>query len=186
MITKTLLEFYQETSVDGFFSDKGTSHDYIAAYYSPLFTPLQFENIKLLEIGYQEGRSLRLWRNYFPNAELWTAEYNNDPNLTLVPEISYLWGDAYTQDILDKVEDSYFDFIIDDGPHTLNSQVYAIKNWTKKLKSGGRLIIEDLQDPAYLDTLHAEAENIGESSRTVDMRANKHRYDDIIFEIIKK
>ena len=186
MNTKNFLEFYQEQSWNGFFSDKGSAHDYIAAYYSPLFTPLQFESIKLLEIGYQEGRSARLWRDYFANAELWMADCDEIVDNTLVPGINYLWGDTYTQDILDKVEDGYFDFIIDDGPHTLASQVYAVKHWTKKLKSGGRLIIEDLQDPAYLDILHAEAEQIGEIGRTCDMRANKNRYDDIIFEIIKK
>ena len=186
MITKTLLDFYLEQLSNYTSTDKGTAHDYINAYYNTLLTPFQFEDIKLLEIGYSYGSSAYLWRNYFINAEVWMLDCNKPEEDKVAPGVNYIWEDAYTQSTLDKFQDGYFDFIIDDGPHTIESQIYTVRNWTRKLKSGGKLIVEDIQDITATDILSTEAEKIGENSRIYDLRANKNQYDDIIFEIVKK
>ena len=52
--------------------------------------------------------------------------------------------DAYNKDNIKKIN-SKFDIIIDDGPHTLVSQLYASKYYTPLLKNNGKLIIEDIQ-----------------------------------------
>ncbi len=49
-------------------TDKSSwGHNYTAVY-DPLFTPFRQEPIKFLEIGIQQGYSLRTWRDWFPNA----------------------------------------------------------------------------------------------------------------------
>jgi hypothetical protein len=84
-------------------------------------------------------------------------------------------------------EDNYFDYIIDDGPHTLESQVLCIQKYLPKVKSGGKIIIEDIQKIEWIKILESCIDkNIAESWRTIDIRESKGRWDDIIFEITKK
>jgi hypothetical protein len=183
-----LKDFYEQNNWHGDYStDKGREHDYINAYYTHLFSPLKEEPISILEIGIYRGHSTRLWRKYFTNAEVVTIENNNEKGgQPIVEGTIQHWVDGYIQSTLDLFEDGYFDFIIDDGPHTLESQIYSAKNWIKKIKSGGRLIIEDIQKIEHFEQLNEVAKEVGEYGSIVDMRKNKGRWDDIIFEVIKK
>ena len=184
----SLSKFYQQNIWHGeYASDKGREHDYIDAYYDIVFSPLKDVNIRLLEIGIYKGHSTKLFKNYFTNAELYTIENNNENGgRPEIEGVTQYWIDGYSQETLDLFEDGFFDFIIDDGPHTLESQIYSTKNWIKKLKSGGRLIIEDIQkDTHFIDLNNAANEN-DEEGKLYDFRNNKRRWDDMIFEIIKK
>ena len=73
------------------------------------------------------------------------------------------------------------------GPHTLESMVTCIQKYLPKVKSGGKVIIEDIQKIEWIETLeNCIDKNIAESWRTIDIRESKGRYDDVIFEIIKR
>jgi hypothetical protein len=62
----------------------------------------------------------------------------------------------------------------------------AIELWMPKVKKGGKLIIEDLQHVEWFDELAECARKFGyEKYRTFDLRQNKGRYDDLIFELQK-
>ena len=69
------------------------------------------------------------------------------------------------------------DYLIDDGPHTLDSQLFAIEYWFKKVKVGGTMIIEDIQkldtDTEKIDELCFK---LGLSYEIIDLRNNKNRY----------
>jgi hypothetical protein len=98
-----------------------------------------------------------------------------------------LWKDGYSDETLALFENNYFDYIIDDGPHTLQSQKDAIVKWLPKIKSGGKLIIEDIQKIEHiLELENVIDKEIASEWKTFDMRNNKGRYDDIIFEVTKK
>jgi hypothetical protein len=82
-------------------------------------------------------------------------------------------------------EDDYFDYIIDDGPHNVQSQIYAIENWLSKVKKGGKLIIEDIQGPLALTKLENLCISKDLDFKIFDLRKNKNRFDDIIISITK-
>jgi len=61
-------------------SDKGGKHPYLEKYYSNLFAPIRNNNLNFLEIGVYHGASLKLWRDYFPNANLHGVDFKNRKN----------------------------------------------------------------------------------------------------------
>ena len=94
--------------------------------------------------------------------------------------------DAYTEEALDLYEDNYFDYIIDDGPHSLPSQQYAVKHYLRKVRPGGKLIIEDVQSEDWFEHLRAAADpELVAGTRVVNLNVKK-RYDDRIFEITRR
>jgi hypothetical protein len=183
-----LKEFYESGTYK---SDKGTTHDYISAYYNNEFTSKRFESIYILEIGLHAGLSLKLWKDWFENANIYAIDPCEEVNILQEifdevnqrENIKIIKDDAYSESVLNIFDNGSFDYIIDDGPHTLNSQIYSIKHWLKKVKSGGKLIIEDIQSITDLNQLVLEANDTGMKWDVYDIRNNKGRYDDIILEI---
>jgi len=212
----TFLDFYklQEQQSGHISTDKNQGHNYIESYYSEKFTPLKDEPIKLLEIGTYRFGSLILFRDWFTSGQIvgidanplvydpsikdfvyisQTPKYleyfdNNNYSNTILKNCDFYMLDAYCQETLDRFEDNSFDFIIDDGSHTLEHQEYAIKNWLKKVKPGGTLIIEDihpLKNCAYFDSFVYEEECI---KTTIDLRELRRNLnvDTILYEIKKQ
>lgn len=179
----SLKEFFEKISPE-LKTDKGTTHDYIDYYYDDVFTPYKETPIKLLEIGFFEGKSAKLWRNYFINGEIWVIDVYEKSNNS-IDGVNHLWVDGYVQETLDMFENNTFDFIIDDGPHTLDSQLFFVKNWYSKLKIGGKLIIEDIQSSDDLNSLINLMSELNYNYKIYDLVSNKNRYDDIIIDITK-
>jgi SAM-dependent methyltransferase len=192
--------FYEEGQSDNIWDcDKGTNHSYIEHYYDLEFSDKRANDLNFLEIGIWEGGSLRLWKSWFINANiigiddnsgifgnLRNSEFNN------IPGTKTIWGDAYCDEIVNKFENNYFDYIIDDGPHTFESHELCIAKWLPKLKPGGKLVIEDIyylsEDPSPLvgKQLVSLIYNNFYDFRFFDFREIKGRGDDIILEITKK
>jgi hypothetical protein len=163
-------------------SDKGTYHDYINSYYRYEFSGKRKSFVNLLEIGLLEGGSMRLWVDWFKYGKMYGIDVID---INIDGAIIHSNSDAYTNTTSSKFKDCFFDYIIDDGPHTLESQILAIQHWLPKLKIGGKLIIEDVQSMDYADTLFYEVSKYNAMCRCLDFRQNKRRYDDIIFEVTK-
>jgi hypothetical protein len=182
-----LAEFYDNQNPK---SDKGTDHDYIRGYYNNLFSSLKENAISLLEIGVQEGYSFALWRAWFTQASItcfdlgWqsTIDYIN----TQFNSKAYK-ADAFTVDAINKLDGESYDFIIEDGPHTLETQIFAVEHWTKKLKVNGKLVIEDIQSPEKdVSIILAPLQNrTNLTYRLIDLRSSKGRWDDYIIEITR-
>ena len=78
------------------------------------------------------------------------------------------------------------DFMLDDGPHTLESMKSFIKLYSQIMTDDGILIIEDVQSWDWIDILKNEVpENLLQFIKIYDLRQNKNRYDDIVFTIDK-
>ena len=180
-----LKEFYYTSPT--YSTDKGREHDYINGYYNFEFSERE-KPIRLLEIGIYKGHSTHLFRDWFINGECWAIENNGEGGGTFeIPNVTILWKDGYSDETLNLFEDDYFDYIIDDGPHTLQSQKEAVIKWLPKIKSGGKLIIEDIQKIEHTIELEDVIDkDIASEWKTFDMRRNKGRWDDIIFEVTKK
>jgi hypothetical protein len=79
-----------------------------------------------------------------------------------------------------------FDFMLDDGPHTLESMKEFIKLYSQVMTDDGILIIEDVQEWDWIEILKNEVpKHLKKFVKTYDLRPNKNRYDDIIFTIDK-
>lgn len=174
-------------------TDKQNHHDYIVSYYDLEFTPRKDEELKLLEIGVLNGNSLRLWKLWFNNIDLYGVDNLteiSEVNLTDLDGVSIYNEDAYGNEFVNKFRDGFFDYIIDDGPHTKESQVLAIKKWFNKVKSGGKLLIEDVKYDANISSI---IEEIKQTNNVLDYKIydfrnnkyNKYIYDSVIVEIIK-
>ena len=182
-----LSEFYNQLNPK---SDKGTEHDYINSYYDAEFTPKKDKSITLLEIGVLNGESINLWNKYFENAkEIYGVDINitNQAIATVNPtdEIVLERADAYSEDYVNKFLNDGFDYIIDDGPHTLWSQINFIELYYKKAKKGGKLIIEDIQSKSDLEAIEQRLKELKYKYKIFDLTSNKGRYDDILIEITK-
>jgi hypothetical protein len=186
----TFSEFYEASD---FKSDKGTTHDYINGYYSNEFTSIRNDKLNILEIGVHRGPSMKLLRDWFINSQIIGIDPFGDglppgiaDEIRKMGDILIIEDDAYTQKVLDMFRDNSLDYIIDDGPHTLESQLYSVNYWYKKLKPGGKLIIEDIITLTNLNSLVIEINDLDYEYNVFDLRESKKRYDDIIIEIIKK
>lgn len=177
-------------------TDKGSEHDYIAGYYSDEFADKRESAKKILEIGVMSGGSLILWHHWFHNAsiegvEIWDGvmeSYDFVRDGKDYPRIKIHINDAYSPAFVKRTfEDGTYDYIIDDGPHSLDSMKDAITLYMCKLKPGGKLVIEDIQNYDWFEELEQHATNLGHSKfRKFDFRKNKNRSDDMIFEITKE
>ena len=182
-----LSEFYNQLSPK---SDKGTEHDYINGYYCAEFTPRKNEYIKIMEIGVLNGESINLWNKYFENAmEIVGVDINitNQAKGLIEQNDKVILENenAYSMFYVNTLFDNNFDYIIDDGPHTLQSQIQFIELYYQKIKKGGKLIIEDIQSKSDLESIEQRLKELKYKYKVFDLTANKGRYDDIIIEITK-
>lgn len=170
--------------LDVYGSDKGTSHSYIDVY-EELLGPIRDSAERVMEIGVDRGGSVRMWHEYFDKAEVVGVDVVKHPDVDRLFEgrkgISFLLADAYDDRVPRKImeEFGYFDVIVDDGPHTFASLKFAAREYSKLLKPGGLLVLEDVQSPTWIDPLCRSFPDPS-NARVFDLRRNKGRWDDIL------
>lgn len=186
----------QLSEIDNSYTDKNTTHSYLPLY-NCLLEPLRETATNVLEVGIgdfdkKNGGSLLMWRKYFTKAIIYGLDIL--PQTRVLDElieddtvILYTETNAYDKNLIsNKFKDKRFDFLIDDGPHTLDSQIEFIKLYSPLLSDNGILIVEDVQCIHHLRKLeHVTPENLKPYIKTYDLRNNKKRYDDIVFVIDK-
>jgi len=115
--------------------------------YEKYFEKHRSDNINILEIGIKDGASLRTWRSYFVNANIYGIDIDAQCKKLEGKRVRVEIG---SQDDLEFLKSCFggelkFDIIIDDGSHinsfTIASFEYLFDN---RLNSGGFYIIEDL------------------------------------------
>lgn len=182
--------------LDNKITDKNTEHSYLTLY-DELLNPIKDTANNVLEVGIgdfveKNGGSILLWSNYFSKALVHGVDIL--PKSRVLDEllqndkiILYTEVDAYDNTFIsNNFQNKKFDFLIDDGPHTLESQKKFIELYLPLLTENGILIIEDVQDITWLDELiNITPEEFKPFIKTYDLRENKKRYDDIVFTINK-
>ena len=134
-------------------SDKLDWHAYMPVYEERL-EPYRKDAERVLEVGVQGGGSIVMWQKYFTNAKIVGVELLGSGALTEkstqlldADKSNVHWNtDGYTQETVDMLKTTYnsFDIVIDDGPHTIESQVYFASNYSNLVKTGGLLVVEDI------------------------------------------
>lgn len=161
-------------------TDKDVIHSYIEIYEKE-FSRFKNKKINLLEIGSGCGSSLNLWSKYFDNANIYGVDIGDfllEKNKNL-KNVNINFFNAYDRNHL---LDLKFDILIDDGPHTLNTQITFLNLYLPTLKENGILIIEDMQSLDDMKLL----DNYVDKKYTIehlDLRSIKNRYDDMLYII---
>jgi cephalosporin hydroxylase len=141
-----ILNKYKELNDPILGTDKNSTHSYVDIFYENYFLPFKNKKINLCEIGIQTGGSLFLWQQYFINGNIYGIDINSNRLLdkySNLDRVTYIFQDAYDINILNNLP--LFDIIIDDGPHTLESQIKFIELYNIKLNKNGYIIIEDIK-----------------------------------------
>lgn len=179
--------------VDNTKTDKNTVHSYLELY-ETLLNKKKNTAKNVLEVGIYNGGSIKLWYDYFPNATVHALDIRdintvydvlkNNNRIKLYTSTNAYDESKFKENFLDK--NIKCDFMLDDGPHTLNSMIDFIRLYSQIITDDGILIIEDVQQWGWIDILK---ENVPEALKkyvkVYDLRANKRRYDDIVFTIDK-
>lgn len=153
-------------------SDKGeikpTGHPYAwpshtySDYYSILFSHCRNNIKKVFECGLgtnnpellssmgkngKPGASLRVWRDYFPNAIIYGADIDRDV-LFEENRIRTFYMDQLNpqsiQEYWKLLGEDNFDFMLDDGLHTFDAGSTLFINSIEKLSKFGTYVIEDV------------------------------------------
>lgn len=177
--------------VDNNGTDKISVHTYDRVY-GPVLNRFKNKSGTLLEIGVRFGGSSVLWRNLLPrfNLELVDSQTSNfyEGYKDLLANTSLIEADAYTTETVEYYRNLHpegYDIIIEDGPHTLETQIYAVQNYSRLLKPGGVLVVEDIGDIEHIDELIKHIP-MGYSFEYFDLRGIKGRYDDIALVVRRK
>ena len=165
-------------SSKGFFyypTDKGNSHSYLDIY-TELFYPFKDEKINLIEIGFNTRGSLRLFSDWFTQANIIgydiTLEYLKVP----VGRSKMILKNCMDFTI-DEFKDNPPHIIIDDASHLLEEQLKVVEICYPQLQEGGMLIIEDISD---IRVAKSKFDAVGIPFKLYDLRLHKNRYDDIL------
>lgn len=97
--------------------------------------------------GYKPGASLRVWRDYLPNAEIHGFDVANDTQFSGEVRIfTHLCDSTNTvaSTALISTINRKPDIVIDDGLHTADAQIKTFKNFFPSLREGGLYVIEDV------------------------------------------
>ena len=182
-----------EEIVDNSRTDKNTVHSYLPLYNNLLKSKKDTAK-NVLEVGIFNGGSIKLWSDYFTNANVYGLD---------IMHIHHVWDEIKTKNNIhlytstNAYDDHFFvtqflnknikfDFMLDDGPHSLESMKQFIKLYSQVMSDDGILIIEDVQSIDWIDTLINEVPaHLKQFIKIYDLRKNKNRYDDIVFTIDK-
>src|SRR4051794_7642844 len=134
-------------------TDKGTQFTQV---YHRWLSDARERRMRMLEIGLYNGGSLRMWRDYLPNTVLHgididarTLAYQDEvPNsqVRLVDQ-----GDAAALEAFVAELGGNYDFILDDGGHTMVQQIVSFEVLWPQIMPGGIYAIEDLGTSYFVD-----------------------------------
>ncbi len=144
-----------------YWSDKSTDHNYHTLYSYILNRPETIKSILEIGIGtnnrdvvsnmgllYKPGASLRAFRDYCINAEIYWADIDNRI-LFNENRIKTYQADQTSMQSLEKLSKYLpweFDLIIDDGLHISHANINSLNFWLKKIKKWWWMIIEDIPE----------------------------------------
>jgi hypothetical protein len=130
-------------------TDKDTHHNYLTIY-GELLGKWENEAINILEVGTWKGGSMKLLEEYFVNANIIGYDI-------IAPEVPLSRAKVTVKDFysIDTNELPELTIAIDDGDHSVGSQLKFVQMVYPKMAKGGILIVEDVRPEfkQHFDTL---------------------------------
>jgi len=138
-------------------------HNYLN-HYEERFKPIREERFTLLELGIMRGSSLRMWRDFFPLANIVGVDITKESMLKGEERIQCYQGDQGNKSFLEEVAkvEGPLTLVIDDGSHRGWHHVESFKALWPFVNPGGWYCIEDAfsifhkswTDPGHFTILH--------------------------------
>ena len=161
---------------------KGIDLGYDEIYESD-FKKLRNEPINILEIGVDQGRSIAVWLDYFPNAKIYAMDIfvrMHESHIKVLKDnrVQHLKIDSTDPDVHNRVAQwkTKFDIIIDDGRHTPEANALTFKSVVPFLKTNGIYYIEDIWPIDKMTKI--DLKNLGFDFKKQIVWAQKHRKQD--------
>jgi hypothetical protein len=161
--------------------DYSNGHTY-PVIYDHLFYTYKDKKINFLEIGLSVGGNIAICSEYFTDVNHYGIDISDYIQIDRSLFTFYL-GSFNDPNIVKLASERQYDIILEDASHDLNHQLETIKLYLPMLKSGGIMIIEDVQDVNYLNAIYDAIDITKYFAYTVDLRFNKNRCDDLIVVI---
>jgi hypothetical protein len=126
-------------------TDKSSAIHNYAIKYEKYLPFNRKQKIKILEIGVLKGDSLRMWRDYYPNAEIHGLDIDPKCKELALEGIVIHIGSQVDEAFINEVVSPKgpFDLIIDDGSHVNIHVTRTFELLFQNLKSGGVYAVED-------------------------------------------
>jgi hypothetical protein len=114
--------------------------------YEHYFAPLRDQPITLLELGVKTGASLRMWKAWFPHAQIHGVDLNPDCRRHAEPRIHVHITSQDDRQALTTLAESVggFDIVVDDCSHINVLTLASMEILLDHVKPGGFYAIEDL------------------------------------------
>lgn len=135
-------------------TDKSSIHHNYTEYYQQILGPRRYMIRGLLELGVgiwsedktKWGPSLRMWRDWLPNAQIVGLDQHPAPHADFGERIAFVQADQCSKSGLDHALESLnnlVDVIIDDASHINKLTISTFTYLFPKLAPGGVYFIED-------------------------------------------
>jgi len=134
------------STVGGTFYYETVAHTYTTIY-EYLFNPIRNTVKNIFECGVNYGSSLRVWRDYFPNANIFGVDIDRKTLFAenrIQTDFIDQTNPCDIQAFFNKFDKDSFDIMIDDGLHTFEAATILLSNSIEYLSNNGLYIIEDL------------------------------------------
>ena len=140
-MSNTLQDYAVEHGTD----KQKRKHNYVAIY-DALFTPFRQEIFDLLEIGIYHGGSIRMWRDYFPNATIHGIDIRQR-HINSIKDTERLVLNKVDQgseaQLKEHAKKGPWKIVIDDGSHVSKHLKLTFDILWDTVEPGGYYIIED-------------------------------------------
>lgn len=161
-------------------TDKATFHEYLDFYQKKL--PSRKFTGRLLEIGVMDGASLRMWREYYPKAEIIGVDNAMQSDLK-IEGVGLVEIDATNE--LELKELGKFDIIIDDASHKTSDQQKTFEQlFYNQLNKNGIYILEDLHTSYIPSYVNSELTTIDYLKKKKDIKVTYFQRDKTINDSI--
>ncbi len=124
-------------------TDKAGYHTF-TGFYSKFVD--RFKNPTMIEIGIDNGASLKMWEEYYGTPKIVGVDINDKKQFDTKNIKTLIADQGNVRDLVNKCTQvaSEYDLIVDDGSHIYSHQISCFVSLFPYLKSGGVYILEDL------------------------------------------
>ena len=110
--------------------------------------------LRLLELGVFQGGSERMWKRYFPQAQIYGVDIDEACRAYEEERIEIRIGDLSKTEVLESLKEICPHIIVDDASHIWSHQLKALFTLFSVLPSGGVYILEDMETSFHPQAFH--------------------------------
>ncbi len=120
-------------------------HGYLPVY-EQFFEPMRDLPVSIFEIGVKEGSSIRMWRDYFPRAQIIGMDRNPTAQTHAGERVTIEIGNQGDRQVLLDICERHgpFDIIVEDGSHIWSHQIFCLETLFPHIKPNGYYVVEDI------------------------------------------